>query len=185
LEPEAAAQTTRDLTEDMQELQQTDPFDGPVERLFDRLATHLARLFDAPITLITAVDGPRQFWEAQCGLAEDSFSTKGSERDCSICNTLVLSGSLCVVSDTAEDERFHDDPFLKGHGIRFCVAVPLKGPDEKVIGSLCVLDTRPRQITEKQRETVISVAESVTMAIEMGEPMRTPGRVTPEEVPSN
>jgi predicted PurR-regulated permease PerM/GAF domain-containing protein len=182
-ETEGAAKTTRELTADIREVEQTDPFDGPAEGMFDRLAAHLARSFDAPIALITAADGERHFWEAQCGLPEDS--TNGSEPDCSICNTLVSSESLCVVADTAEDERFCDDPFLKGHGIRFCVAVPLKGHDEKVIGSLCVLDTRPRQITEKQRETVVSVAESVMMAIEMGEPVRTEEPVTGEEVPAN
>ena len=48
VETEGAAETTRELTEDIQEVQQADPFDGPVEGMFDRLATHLARSFDAP-----------------------------------------------------------------------------------------------------------------------------------------
>ena len=62
---------------------------------------------------------------------------------------------------------------------------PLRNHDEEVIGSLCVLDTRPRQITEKQRETVLFVAESVMMAIEMGEPIPADEPMAPEEVPSS
>lgn len=182
MEMENAAEKTRELKEDVQEVQQIDPFDGPLEGMFDRLTTNLARWFDAPIALITAADGVRHFWEAQCGLPEDSLSTGSAQRDCSICNTVVLSESLYIVADTAEDQRFSDDPFLKDHGIRFFAAAALKDHDEKVVGSLCVLDTRPRQMSEKQKETFLSVAQSVMMAIEMGEPMRAEGLVAHEEV---
>ena len=77
------------------------------------------------------------------------------------------------MADTAEDERFADDSFLKDHGIRFCAVAPLKDHAENIVGSLCVLDTRPRQITERQRETLLSVADSVMSAIEMSEPLAT------------
>jgi GAF domain-containing protein len=54
-----------------------------------------------------------------------------------------------------------------GPHIRFYAAVPLKSHDGKVMGSLCVLDTRPRQITEKQKEMLHWIAEVVTTAIEL------------------
>ncbi len=60
-ETEGATDTARELREDFQELQQADPFDGPVEGMFNRLATNLARSFDAPIALITAADGQETF----------------------------------------------------------------------------------------------------------------------------
>ena len=180
----SAAETARDLTENIQEVHQLDPFDGPVEGMFNRLAMNLARSFDAPIVLITARDSKRHFWEAQCGLPEDALSTDGSEREGSICSTVVFSNSILVVADIADEERFAEDPFLKNHGIRFCAAAPLRDRDERVVGSLCVLDTRPRQITDKQRETLISVAESVMMAIELRDPIQTGELTTPEEVSS-
>jgi GAF domain-containing protein len=74
---------------------------------------------------------------------------------------------------------------MKDHGIRFYAGSPLKTHDGKVIGSVCVLDTRPRQITEKQRETLVSVAESVMMAIELSEPMHTDTLAAAEEVSLN
>ncbi len=183
-ESDSAAETARELTENVQEVHQLDPFDGPVEGMFNRLAMNLARSFDAPIALITAADGKRHFWEAQCGLPEDALSSDGSEREGSICSTVVFSDSILVVADIADQEQFAGDPFLKEHGIRFCAAAPLRDRDEKVVGSLCVLDTRPRQITDKQRETLISVAESVMMAIELREPIQTGELTTPDKVSS-
>jgi predicted PurR-regulated permease PerM len=183
-ETEEATDTAKELDANVQEVQQVDPFDGPVEGMFNRLATNLARSFDAPIVLITAADGERHFWEAQCGLPEDALSAGGAERDGCICNTVVSGDQIVIIADIGEDERFAGDPFLKAHGIRFCAAAPLKDQDEEVVGSLCVLDTRPRQITEKQREALISVAESVMMAIELHEPRRTGEPATPEAVSS-
>jgi predicted PurR-regulated permease PerM/GAF domain-containing protein len=169
VETEEAAETAKELDE----VPLVDPFDGPVEGMFNRLATNLARSFDAPIVLITAVDGERHFWEAQCGLPEEALSTGGAERDGCVCNTIVSADQVVIIADIAEEERFAADPFLKAHGIRFCAVAPLKDQDQEVVGSLCVLDTRPRQITERQRETLISVAESVMMAIELREPIQT------------
>lgn len=157
----------KELSEAIHEIQQVDVFDGPEEGLFNRLATNLARSFDAPIALITVTDGQRHFWEAQCGLPEDTLSTLSSERDLSICSRIVFSDASLVVTDTAEDARFADDPFLKDKGIRFYAGAPLKTHDGEVIGSLCVLDTRPRQATEQQKDTLISLANSVVTAIQL------------------
>ena len=86
--------------------------------------------------------------------------------------------------DTAEDERFANDVFLQEHGIRFCAVAPLADHQENVVGSLCVLDTRPRQLSDKQKETLTAVAESVMSAIEMSEPSATAELGEQEEVPS-
>ena len=169
-EAESSAGPRRAIVDTPQLIPLLDPFDGPMEGVFDRLANHLARSLDAPIALITAADGVRHFWESQCGLPEESLDTGWSNRDCSICNTLARTHGLAVVADTAEDARFADDVFLQQHGIRFCAVAPLKDHQETVVGSLCVLDTRPRQLTEKQREILLAGAESVISAIEMSEP---------------
>jgi predicted PurR-regulated permease PerM len=142
----SAVETTRELSADVLEVKQIDPFDGPAEGMFDRLATNLARSFDAPIALITAAEGAAHFWETQCGLPEDSFATGGSPRDCAICTELTSHSAVSVVADTAEDEQFADDAFFKLHGIRFCAAAPIKDHHHTVIGSLCVMDTRPGKL---------------------------------------
>ena len=133
----------------------------------------LARSFDAPIALITAGDGHDCFWEAQCGLPESALTR-------SLCDQIVFCDSVCVVADTAQEERFANDKFLKDQGIRFYAGAPLKAHDGSLIGTVCVLDTRPRQISGKQKEILMSVAESVMMAIELTEPVRASAPEVPQ-----
>jgi predicted PurR-regulated permease PerM len=160
-------ETRKDLNEAVQETERVDLLDGPEEGIFDRLAISLARSFDAPIALIMPADGERHFWEVKCGLPEESLTSTEAERDLSICSKIAFPESTLVVSDTAELEAFASDSFLKANGIRFYAGTPLKTHDGEVIGSVCVLDTRPRQVTEKQKENLMFVAEAVATAIEL------------------
>lgn len=164
---EKEIKTSDAISETVQEIQQTDVLDGPEADVFSRLATNLARSFDAPIALITVADGQRRFWEAQCGLSEDTLTMTESERDLSICSRIVFSEASLVIADTAEEEQFANDAFLKAKGIRFYAGAPLKSHDGEIIGSLCVLDTRPRQISEQQKDMLTSIANSVMMAIDL------------------
>jgi GAF domain-containing protein len=158
---------TRDLVETVHEMQTVDVFDESYESIFSQLVTNVARTFEAPIAVIAVADGQRRFWEAQCGLPEDLLSATGSEWDLSMCSNVVFSDSTLVLTDTAEDDCFANDPFLKNKGIRFYAGAPFKAHDGEVMGSLCVLDTRPRQITEEQKEVLTSVANAVMTAIEL------------------
>jgi GAF domain-containing protein len=106
-------------------------------------------------------------WEAQCGLPDDALSLTDAMHDPSVLTRMMSSESLVIIPDTAEDPLFADEPFFRERGIRFYAAVPLKSHDGNVTGSLCVLDTRPRQITEKRKEMLHWIAEVVTTAIEL------------------
>jgi hypothetical protein len=174
-EPREQTKATKEIDETVREIQSVDVFDENEKDIFNRLATTLARSFDAPIALITVSDGKRQFWEAQCGLPDDTLTTAKREWDLSICAKIVFSESSLIVSDTAENPKFANDPFLKEKGIRFYAGAPLKSHDGEIMGSLCVLDTRPRQISEQQKEMLISIANSVMTAIELH------GSAPPEE----
>ncbi len=165
--PVVQAEARQEIKQAITDMHKTDVFDGPEEGIFNRLATNLARAFDAPIALITVIDGQRRFWEAQCGLPEDTLSTAASERDLSICSRITFSDTTIIIPDIAEDDRFTDDQFLHDRGIRFYAGAPLKASDGEVIGSICVLDTRPREVTEQQKETLVSVAGAVITAIEL------------------
>jgi predicted PurR-regulated permease PerM len=171
------SETKEDINGTAEELHPDNLLDGPEDGIFERLATSLARSFDAPIALITAADGERYFWEAQCGLPEERPAATTEERDLSICSTIGFRDSMLIVPDTAEDELFAADSFLKANGIRFYAGTPLKRHDGGVIGSVCVLDTRPRQVTEHQKENLIFMADAVATAIELR------GTATPSEVP--
>ncbi|MDP9052306.1 MAG: AI-2E family transporter, partial [Acidobacteriota bacterium] len=167
LETEEHREAGKEISAAIHQIQQTAVFDEPDEEMFHRLAANLAKCFDAPIALITVMDGQRKFWEAQCGLSEETLQTTISERDLSLCSRVVFSDSSLVISDITNDERFAKDQFLLDRGIRFYAGAPLKSHEGEVIGSLCVLDTRPRTATDEQREMLISIANSVMTAIEL------------------
>jgi GAF domain-containing protein len=148
-------------------MQQADVFDGPEEGVFDRLAAGLARSFEAPIALITGAEGEKCFWEAQCGLPKDTLLRTQAERDLSIFSRIVFSDSSLMIADTEDYEPFATDPFFIDKGIRCYAGAPLKAPDGRALGSVCVLDTRPRQFTEQHTDLLLSAANAVVRAIEL------------------
>lgn len=174
-----AAKAEEDLASSLLEMQHINVLDESEEGEFQRLASNLVRSFDAPIALVTAAQHERQIWEAQCGLPEDALSFEDSMHDPSVLTRMVEAKSLLIIPDTAEDPFSANEPFLRERSICFYAAVPLKSHDGTVMGSLCVLDTRPRQINEKQKEMLHWMAEVVTTAIELKN--ATP---PPEPVPS-
>lgn len=149
------------------EVQQAGPVDEAEEGAFQHLAGNLARSFDAPISLISAVDGERRFWEAHCGLPHEALFSNDNTRTACQCTSMVRSESILIIPDTAEDPRCAHDSFFTERGIRFYAGTPLKSHDGEIIGALCVLDTRPRQINDKHKELLLWIAEAVTTAIEL------------------
>ena len=80
-----------------------DSFDATKEDAFRHLAANLARSFDAPISLITVVDGNRRPWGTLCGLPEDAVFSSEDSRNAVVCARLVLRESLVVISDISKD----------------------------------------------------------------------------------
>ena len=157
-----------DVAESLLEMQRVGILDESEEGAFQRLATNLARSFDAPVVLVTAAH-EGQLWVAQCGLSDDSLSFVNQAQDSYFLTRIVSSEGILVISDTAEGPLYASESFFRERGIRFYAGTPLKSHDGMVMGSLCVLDTRPRQITEKQKEMLLWIAEVVTTAIELQE----------------
>ncbi len=151
----------------LSEVQHIDAIDESNEVVFERLTADLARAFEAPIALATAAGGERLFWEAHCGLPDEALFNGDNTRIARSCARLTSAEPLLVIPDTAEDPRTARDSFFVERGIRFYAGTPLKSHDGSVIGALCVLDTRPRQITDKHKELLVWIAEAVTTAIEL------------------
>lgn len=145
-------------------MQNGEVFDESREGAFEHLATNLARSFDAPIALLVAADGRSAFWEARCGLPDGALSTTSTV---SMCAQMIPSESILIISDIAENPLYADEPFFRERGIRFYAGTPLKSHDGTFLGALCVLDTRPRQISDKHRDMLLWIAEVVTASIEL------------------
>jgi predicted PurR-regulated permease PerM len=138
----------------------TDP-----EDTFDRVTRKLARVFDVPIALITFLDTDREFFKSQVGLPDDLASARSMPRADSICGHVVASNEILVVEDLARDRRFVNHALLKERKLRFYAGVPLRSPAGRPVGSLCILDTEPRQITEREKQLLQVIGEEVSEQI--------------------
>ncbi|MEO7793902.1 MAG: sensor domain-containing diguanylate cyclase [Thermoanaerobaculia bacterium] len=126
----------------------------PAEERFDRITRCAAKLLDAPISLVSLVAADVQWFKSAQGL--DAVSTP---RSVSFCGHAILSDKPLVVNDAKLDSRFHDNPLVTGEPfIRAYAGQPLHSPEGKRVGSLCVIDRRPRSFTEGDLEVLRDLA---------------------------
>jgi GAF domain-containing protein len=135
--------------------------DTPPEERFDRIVAFAAREFQVPIALVSLVDGDRQWFKGRVGL--DVCETS---RDISFCGHTILDDGLLVVEDALHDPRFHDNPLVTdGPGIRFYAGVPLTLPSGHRIGSLCIIDSEPRDFDALDRKILRSLRDLVVQEL--------------------
>ena len=121
--------------------------DTAPEQRFDKLVEFAAREFETPIVLFSLIDTERQWFKAKVGMAACS-----TPRRISFCAHAILQTDLFIVPDTLQDERFADNPLVTGEPfMRFYAGAPLILPSGFAIGTLCLLDAKPRQLDEIDR----------------------------------
>jgi len=131
--------------------------DTPREAEFDNVTDFLARICDAPIAALNLIDADRQFFKSEVGLGAVS-----SPLETSLCAHAILEDGLVEVPDTRRDPRFQANPQCTGdEAIRFYAGAPLMAEDGLPIGSLCVIDTKPRTLTPLQRDALLMLAAQV------------------------
>ena len=110
------------------------------EERFDRLTRMAKRLFGVPIALVSLVDESRQWFKSCFGL-----SISETSRDISFCGHTILGNDMFIIPDTSLDERFADNPLVLNEPyIRFYAGYPLIAPNGSKLGTLCIIDTKPR-----------------------------------------
>ena len=118
--------------------------DTPREERFDKIVDFAASEFDVPIALISLLDSDRQWFKSSVGL--EACETG---RDVSFCGHAIMRGDIMVVPDALADRRFADNPLVAGPPhIRFYAGAPLLLPGGYALGTLCLIDTRPRQLDD-------------------------------------
>jgi GAF domain-containing protein len=155
------APTPPNEEERLAELNGLSLLDTPREANFDQVTERLTKLFKVPIALVTLVDKNRQWFKSQSGLPADLAEARSTSREVSICGHVVAGDEILIVRDLTRDSRFANNPFVKERGLRFYAGVPLRGPNGLPIGSLCILDTKPREITSQEQELLKMIAEDV------------------------
>jgi phosphoribosyl 1,2-cyclic phosphodiesterase len=120
--------------------------DTEPEERFDRFTAVARSTFDVPIALVSFVDADRQWFKSHVGL-----DVAETPRDESMCAHAILTADVFVVTDALDDDRFADNPHVaRGLRMRFYAGVPLTLPDGNRVGTLCIMDHRPRVLDDHQ-----------------------------------
>ncbi|MBI5764364.1 MAG: SpoIIE family protein phosphatase [Planctomycetes bacterium] len=139
--------------------------DTPPEERFDRITRLAARILNAPLAYVSMVDTDRQWFKSSQGL-----SSCETRRDVSFCGHAILNEGPLIVPDTLADPRFADNPLVIGEPfIRFYVGCPLNGPGGMKVGTLCVADRKPRELTSAQLHTLRDLAGLVERELNLAD----------------
>lgn len=141
-----------------------DILDTDAEEQFDRITKITSHIFNVPICLISLIDSSRQWFKSKIGLDADCTS-----RDISFCQYAIKNDDVFVVLDTFKDDLFKNNPLVTGGPkIRFYAGAPLRTSDNYKLGTLCVIDTKPRnEFTEQQKDHLRDMSKFVVEEMEL------------------
>ena len=136
--------------------------DTPPEAVFDETVALAARLCDTPVSLVSLVDESRQWFKAKVGT-----SLCETAREHAFCHRTIQHTGPYVVEDACLDPTLVDNPLVTGGPrIRFYAGVPLELSDGARIGSLCVIDSRPRQLSPVQLDSLKALGRQLSSVLD-------------------
>jgi diguanylate cyclase (GGDEF)-like protein len=135
--------------------------DSSHEERFDRVTRLAKRLFGVPISLVSLIDEDRQWFKSAQGLDAPETS-----REVSFCGHAINQAGLFIVPNALDDERFHDNPLVTAApNIRFYAGYVLKLRQGINIGTLCLIDSKPRDMDEEDRQLLQDLGEMIEQEI--------------------
>jgi diguanylate cyclase (GGDEF)-like protein len=138
-------------------LKSLDILDTPPEERFDRVTRMARRMFGVSTALVSIVDEDRQWFKSKQGL--DACETP---RNVSFCGHAILGDDIFLVQNALHDERFADNPLVVGDpNIRFYAGCPLRAADGQKLGTLCIIDSEPRQFDHDDATALRDLASMV------------------------
>ena len=148
----------------LQSLIDLDILDSEIENCYDEITRTAAKIFNVPICLISLVDKDRQWFKSKYGLEASE-----THRDLAFCAHAILDGNTFVVKDSRKDERFNDNPLVTGEPrVIFYAGQPLSVDDQAHrVGTLCLIDHEPKELSADQLELLKTLAHQVEMHFRM------------------
>ncbi|MCR4316934.1 MAG: response regulator [Planctomycetes bacterium] len=133
------------------------------EKAFDDITRIAAKICAAPISVVSIIDGERLWFKSKVGISADSIGMQKS-----FCDYAMQEGEVMIVSDTLDDERFAECPLVHSDlKIRFYAGVPLKSREGIALGTLCVMDKKPRTLSSEQIDLLRNLGDSVMTQLEI------------------
>jgi diguanylate cyclase (GGDEF)-like protein len=146
----------KDEEQRLKTLRSLNILDTSTEERFDRLTRMAKRMFGVPIALVSIIDENRQWFKSCIGLG-----VRETPRDISFCGHAILGDEIFIIPDTLKDERFADNPLvLNDPHIRFYAGCPLRFLDGSMLGTLCIIDRKPRHLDAEDMEALKDLAST-------------------------
>ncbi|MEH2201779.1 PAS domain S-box protein [Nostoc sp.] len=144
-------------------LNQYQILDTPPEGIFDELAQLAANLCETPIALISLVDTEREWFKSKIGV-----TTSEIPRSISFGSYTILQSKILIIPDALQDERLATNPLvISNPNFRFYAGVPLINSSGFALGSLCVIDFAPRNLTVKEEVVLQQLARQTIRYLEL------------------
>ncbi len=140
------------------------------EDVLDTVARELAQVFSVPVSLISIVDLEPGFWKTHLPAPTDMVKPLEPQRESSPATLIGPENGLLVVEDVAKDRRLSENTFLVERGVGFYAEAILRTRDGHVVGGLCVVDTKPRAVGERERALLRVRAEELMEALQSHTP---------------
>ena len=135
-------------------LRQYDILDTPSEETFDRLTNLASEFFGVEVAYVSFLDADRQWFKSTVGLHRQDIPLHES-----MCEYTLERGERTLIEDAAEEDLLSDRPLVRDDGLRFYAGTPLTTPDGHIIGTFCIMDSAPRQLSEREAERLDTFAE--------------------------
>jgi GAF domain-containing protein len=160
--------TPRNEADRLRTLRSYKILDTKPEERFDELTQLAAIICGVPMSLITLIDADRQWFKSKVGL-----ELQETPRAQAFCTHAIMQPEMFVVPDAAQDERFAKNPLVTGNpNIRFYAGAPLATGDGHLLGTMCVLDRKPRTLTPEQKNALEILGRQVVANMELRSNLR-------------
>jgi len=161
--PEVASESTTTEQWRLAALRSYGILDTRREPAFDDITRIAAMICDVPIAVVNLIDQERQWFKSEIGLGVNETSLETS-----FCAHAIRQQEMMVIPDTTADARFRDNPLVTGEpGLRFYAGAQLRTPDGHMLGTVCVLDMQPRELSPDQLDALRALARQVMAQLEM------------------
>ncbi len=153
----------RTETSRLENLYKYEILDTPGDGYFDEITSLAAKIFDVPIAIISLVDTDRIWFKSSFGLDVEEIP-----RDPGLCSSAIMTDDIYIVENARQDPRTLANPLVAGAmGLQFYAAAPLRSQDGYNLGTLCLIDKKPRSLYARESSMLMQLARIAMEQLEL------------------